>query len=143
MHCLLPTRDRLERIGKVNSSDCPYCPGTTDNTSHLLECSKSSQVAVPLLSCIRFYVPSVAIGDIVILNIPVQESLQLPLSWLISFCLEYIWKERVLGKQAMVEICRANLNSNLAVLKSTKWKHTSLQNSTVLLEDMIYLHYNL
>ena len=87
--------------------------------------------------------PNLAIGDIVILNIPVQASLQLPLSWLISFCLEYIWKERVLGKQAVVEICRANLYSNLAVLKSTKWKHTSLHNSAVLLEDMINLHFNL
>ena len=141
MQCLLPTRDRLERLGKVNSSDCTHCPGTTDSTTHLLECPKSFQVAVPLLACIRSYVPDIAIGDIVILNIPVQESLQLPISWLLSFCLDFIWKERVLGKQAKLEECRANLDSNLSVLKSTKWKHTTLHNSAVLLEDMINLHF--
>ena len=142
MQQLLPTRDRLTRIGRINSAACLHCPDTPDSTTHLLECSTTSQVSAPLVACLRTYVPNISTKDIVSLNVPVQESLELPVSWLISSCLGYIWQERVQGKQAVVEVCKANLTSNLTVLRSTKWRHTSLHNSAVLLEDMINLHFN-
>ena len=143
MQSLLPTRERLQRMRKVNSSDCIHCQGIVDTTEHLLTCSKSTQVSSPLLACIRNYFPNIAVQDIVILNIPTQESLDLPISWLLASCLGYIWKERVQGKQASLQVCRAELLSSLAVMRSTKWKHYSLHNSATLLEDMINLHFNL
>ena len=86
--------------------------------------------------------PNISTNDIVSLKVPVQESLELPVAWLIASCLGHIWQERVQGKQAAIEVCKANLTSNLTVLRSTKWRHTSLHNSAVLLEDMINLHFN-
>ena len=139
---LLPTKDRLARIGRVNSAACLHCPDTPDSTTHLLKCITRSQVSAPFVACLRTYVPNISTDDIVSLNIPVQESLELPVYWLISSCLGYIWQERVQGKQAVVQVCKAILSSNLAVLRSTKWKHTVLHNSAVLLEDMINLHFN-
>ena len=38
MHSLLPTRDRLTRMGKVQSSDCIFCDGITDTAAHLMTC---------------------------------------------------------------------------------------------------------
>ena len=115
---ILPTRDRLARLRKVNSSDCLYCEETSDTPAHLLSCIMSSQVSSPLLRCIRTYFPNIPPEDIVILNIPTTESLDLPMSWLLASCLDYIWQQRVLGKQAKLEVCRAELLGSLEVLKS-------------------------
>ena len=142
MQSLLPTRDRLARLRKVSSSDCLYCEGTPDTPVHLLACTMSSQVSSPLLRCIRAYFPNIPPEDIVIMKIPTTESMDLPLSWLLASCLGYIWQERVLGKQAKLEVCRAELLGSLEVLKSTRWKHYSLHNSAELLKDMINLHFN-
>jgi hypothetical protein len=46
-----------------------------------------------------------------------------------------------LGRQAKLDVCRAEMMGKLNLLKSTKWKHFSLHNSAVLLEEMINLHY--
>ena len=93
LQSLHPTRERLFRLRKVNSSDCIHCQGIEYTTEHLLTCSKSTEVSSPLLACIRNYFPDISNQDIVILNIPTQESLDLPISWLLASCLSYIWKE--------------------------------------------------
>ena len=141
MQSLLPTRDRLARIGKVQSSSCIYCPGVVDSTAHLLTCSLSSEVSNPLLQCLSSYFPTVSPLDITVLNISTTESLELPVVWLISTCLGYIWEERVLGKKAKLSNFRADMVARLRLLKDTKWKNYTLHNSAVLLEDMINLHF--
>ena len=47
---LFNTRDRLLRIGKINTSQCLYCERVLDSTAHLLTCPISSQVANPVIS---------------------------------------------------------------------------------------------
>ena len=141
MQSLLPTRERLSRIGKIQSSECLYCPGVTDTAAHLLTCTLSDQVSIPLLNCIRSYQPDVTTEDITILRVTTSESLELPISWLISTCLSFIWEERVRGKQAKLDMCKADMISKLHLLKDTKWKYYTLHNSALLLEDMINLHF--
>jgi hypothetical protein len=41
---LLPTRERLSRIGKLPSPACSFCSAPEDNTDHLLTCTQSSAV---------------------------------------------------------------------------------------------------
>ena len=138
---LLPTRDRLERLGKVQSSSCLYCEGIPDSTEHLLTCSYSSEVTIRLQNCLSTYLPLITPADVVRLNLPVSESLELPLTWLVSSCLTYVWDQRVAGKSARLDVCRAELFSKLMLLRDTKWRHFSLHNSAVLIEDMINLHF--
>ena len=141
MQSLLPTRDRLSKIGKVQTSTCTFCHTVPDTTSHLLSCTQSSEVSGPLLHCLASYFPRITPEEIVLLNFPSSESLDLPFAWIISTSLSYIWKERVLGRQAKLDVCKAEMMGKLNLLKSTKWKHFSLHNSAVLLEEMINLHY--
>ena len=61
--------------------------------------------------------------------------------WLISTCLGFIWEERILGRLARLDSCRAMLTAKVKLLKDTKWKHFTLHNSAVLLEEMINLHF--
>ena len=87
------------------------------------------------------YHPDVTAEDITILKVSTSESLELPISWLISTCLSFIWEERVRGVQAKLDQCKADMVSKLHLLKDTKWKYYTLHNSAVLLEDMINLHF--
>ena len=137
MQSILPTRDRLARIGKIASSSCLYCEGISDSTAHLLSCTLSAEVSTPLWTCVRSYFPDVSPIDIVHFNIPVSESLELPISWMVSTCMNFIWDQRVLGKQARLVTCRAELLAKVRLLADTKWRHYTLHNSAVLLQDMI------
>ena len=76
------------------------------------------------------------------LNLETSESLELPAVWLVATCMGYIWQERVDGKQARLVDCKAIMLARVFILRQTKWKHYSLHNAAVLLEDMINLHYN-
>ena len=141
MQSLLPTRDRLARMRKIQSSSCLYCDEIADSTAHLLTCSHSSEVSDRLMNCLTSYFPNISPEEIVILNIPVTESLELPVVWLLSTCMGYIWEQRVMGKMARLDICRAELLAKLMLLRNTKWRHYTLHNSAVLLGDIINLHF--
>ena len=141
MQSLLPTRDRLARMGKAQSSNCLHCDGVSDSTEHLLTCGQSREVSTRLMNCLTSYFPNISPADVVILNIPATESLELPAVWLVSTCLGYIWDQRVMGKMARLDICRAELLAKLLLLRDTKWRHFTLHNSVVLLDEMINLHF--
>ena len=141
MQSLLPTRERLARLGRIQSSDCLYCEGVMDSTAHLLACTLSREVTERLQNCISSYLPHSTPNDIVRLNLPVSDSLELPLTWLVSTCLSHVWDQRSAGKISRLDICRAELFSKLMLLRDTKWRHYSLHNSAVLLEDMVNLHF--
>ena len=138
---LLPTRDRLARMGKAQSSNCLHCDGVSDSTEHLLTCSQSREVSTRLMNCLTSYFPNISPADVVILNIPATESLELPAVWLVSTCFGYIWDQRVMGKMARLDICRAELLAKLLLLRDIKWRHFTLHNSVVLLDEMINLHF--
>ena len=141
MQSLLPTRERLARIGRIQSSDCLYCEGITDSTAHLVTCIYSREVTLRLQNCLNSYLPDSNPSDIVRLNLPVSESLELPLTWLVSTCLSHVWDQRSAGKISRLDSCRAELFSKLMLLRDTKWRHYHLHNSAVLLEDMLNLHF--
>ena len=86
-------------------------------------------------------VDNIAPEDIVKLNIKTTEGMELPLVWLMSTCLMYILEKRTTGKQAKLVNCRAELLARLSLLRQTKWKHYTLHNSAVLLDEMINLHF--
>ena len=82
-----------------------------------------------------------AAGDLTTLNFNTTEAMELPATWLIATCLGYVWQERMAGRIARLIACRAELLAKLALLKSTKWKHYTLHNSAVLLDEIINLHF--
>ena len=141
MQSLLPNRDRLARMGKVESSTCTFCNAAPDTTAHLLTCTQSSEVSGPLLQCLASYKAGISPEDIVLLNIPSSESLDLPLAWIISTTLNFIWEERVKGRHARLDVCRGEMMGKMNLLNSTKWRHYTLHNSAVLLEEMVNLYF--
>jgi hypothetical protein len=141
LQCLLPTKERLNRMGKVPSPSCTFCQDQVDNLKHLITCHSSAEVTSPLLHCLTSQDSTTTPGDVIRLNIHTTESMELPVIWLISTCLMYAWEERVAGRKARLDKCRAELQARAALLRCTKWKHYSLHNSVVLLDELINLHF--
>ena len=138
---LLPTRERLARIGKVQSPHCTFCSAPEDNTAHLLSCTQATAVTSPLLRCLTDHSEYATPENVVLLNIATSESMELPVAWLVSTCLMMVWEDRVAGKVARLSTCQAELQARLLVLKHTRWKHYTLHNSALLLEEMLNLHF--
>ena len=130
MQSLLPTRERLARHGKVQSSACTFCQ--EDNMVHLLSCTQGLEVTAPLTRCLAEHVDTITPQNLVLPNFSTTESMELPVTWLLSTYLMIVWDDRVTGRAARLTTCQAELQARLIVLKTTKWKKYSLHNSAVL-----------
>ena len=138
---LLPTRERLHRVGKAASPACTFCDEQQDTIAHLLACPHSTQVSTPLMACLSSQAGTLTYENITTLNFTTSESWELPAAWLVATCLNLIWEDRVVRRVSSLIICRAELQARISLLGSTKWKHYSLHNSVVLLDEAINLHF--
>ena len=139
---LLPTRERLHRLGKIPSPSCRFCNHEQDTTEHLLSCPISSEVVTPLVSCLSSQTNNLTNEDIILSSIHTSESWELPAMWLTSTCLSLLWEDRVKGISTSIGRLRAELLAKVALLRDTKWKHFTLHNSALLLDEAINLHFN-
>ena len=69
LQSLLPTRERLARIGKFQSPAGTFCSAPQDNTAQLLSCTQSTAVTSPLLRCLSDHADNITPQKIVLLNI--------------------------------------------------------------------------
>ena len=138
---LLPTRERQHRCGRVPSPSCAFCEAPEDTIHHLFSCSQSIQVTSRLKECLSDHAGSITPRDGVRMNIKTTESWELPAAWLVATCLQFVWDNRLSGKEATRNTCKAELAARLAILKCSRWKHYTLHNSAVLLEETINLHW--
>ena len=103
---MLPTGDHLARMGKVEASNCLY------STAHLSTCSYRLMTCMSMSS----YLPGITADELVALKFKVSESLELPLVLLLSSCPSYIGQ---MGRNAGLEVCRAELLAKLVLLRDT------------------------
>ena len=137
LQSLLPTQERLARIGKKPSPACSFCDAQVDNNAHLLTCPQGAEITAPLTRFLQGHVEDVTPQ----LTLPTTDSMELPVAWLVSSCLMVVWNDRVRGKISRLTTCQAKLEARLLVLKHTRWKHYNLHNSAVLLEEILSLHF--
>ena len=92
--------------------------------------------------CLSSQADNLTFKDVTELNIHTSESWELPAAWLVSTCLNMVWDERLAGRRATFVVCQAELSAKIALLRSTKWKHYSLHNSALLLDEVLNLHFS-
>ena len=139
---LLPTRERLHRTRKSPTPSCSFCNDPEDIAEHLFSCPQSIAVTNPLLDCLSSQVDNLTCKEIIQMNIKTSESWEHPAAWLVSTCLKYVWEERMSGKVARLDVCRAELLARVALLKKTRWKHYILHNTPNLLTIEIFQEKN-
>ena len=140
MQSLLPTRQRLHRFGKAPSPCCLHCPDQQDTLVHIFTCTDNTEVMTPVLRCLEIYLDNTSMEDLVILNIRTSEAMELPLVWTLSTVLMLVWDCKMAGRKPSWEDVRAELVARAALLHGTKWKHYTLHNSAVLLDEMLSQH---
>ena len=126
LHELLPTEQRLFRIGKHNETLCRYsCLGQpiADLAHCLLSCDLVKDVGTWLLKLD----PSKSVADILQLRLENVGNI-----WLIANVLEYCWYKRSQGKKAELVECTAKLKCDVRFLRSSKFQNIEAQVSEML-----------
>ena len=126
IHDLLPTRERLFRLGMpdISSSLCDLCSlDTEDNLQHALPQCPFNTACDFLLTALRPVVPHVLPAQIVLLQLDVDLDCHLPISFIISSVLSQTWSSRKMKKIFTLHSIRAELEAGVQILrKSRHWK---------------------
>ena len=97
---------------------------------------------LPLLACLFSQADNLTPKDITENKIHTPESWELPAAWPVSTCLDHVWNERLAGRRATLLECQAELSAKISLLRSTKWKHYSLNNIALMLDEAVNLNFS-
>ena len=130
LHDILPTRERLFRLSMpdISSPTCDLCTmEAEDNIQHaLLQCSFNSANSL-ILRTIQTILPNAQPSQVVLLQLPVEEDLRLPITFLISSCLSQVWQSRKLKKPSPLTSIRANLEAGVQILQKNRHQKAALK----------------
>jgi hypothetical protein len=122
---IIPTKVRLNRcIPLVHPSpNCQLCDqGLPETTSHaLIACPANGDLPARLLRTIRRYQPGAMQTTILTLNLEVEQSLELPFTWLVGTFLASIWKQREARRVNLIDT-RAELEARCRLLRECRVK---------------------
>ena len=123
---LLPTQSRLFRL-KIKNTPCHLCSrydrGESDELPHaLLTCSLNTETSTWLMRILQTHIPALQPKQVVLLDLgPVDESLRLPLVWLISSTLSLVWEARRENKRPSLHKIRSSLEAKVNILRKTRF----------------------
>ena len=134
---LLPTRERLHRLGKVANPHCLFCPNQIDDLKHLLQCSKYAVILQPVLRCVEDTIGYVTASKLVLFDLELEDSLALPIMWLLSKTLMIAWESRVKNKALSWPHVKAEIRASASILHETRWNLHTLHNGAVILDEIL------
>ena len=133
--------DRLHHIKpkEYTNPSCPLCsiPGhpRPETLAHALtECEANNDLLALLLNQLQVHVPGLSFRQVLTLDLELEPSIELPLTWLIGSGLLSLWKQREEGKINLTKI-RAELEARCQLLRDGKIP--SFVNSHVLIQSQI------
>lgn len=123
LHRILPSEDRLSRILPNNTSYCKICPTAVhaDLVHCFFQCISTRVVGGLLLSAVKSHDPVATPSRLLRLEFETEDSMEMPLVWLISQTLLYMWGVRADGKIVDQFQTRATLESRIALLRETRF----------------------
>ena len=130
LHNILPTQERLFHLKMKNTPhpNCLLCDKSEpDNLVHsLVTCPFNSDVSAWLLSVVHDHLPLVQPHQVVLLDLgPLEESLCLPLVWLISNTLSSIWGDRKDKKKPGLHRTRSSLKAKVNILRKSRFSNAA------------------
>ena len=126
MHNLLPTQARLFHMKMKNTPhpNCLLCnrPEPADLVHSLLTCPSNKEVYSWLMKILHTHTPLLQPEQVVLLDLgPLDESLHLPLVWLISNTLSIVWEDRKEKKNPKLVRTRASLEAKVNILRKSRY----------------------
>ena len=133
LHNLLPTQNRLSRILKDQNSSCKLCTDPMDDLPHLFSCRYSTDVCQALLRTVTSVMPSATPQKILLLSLEIEPDLELPVVWIVSSTLLYVWSQKTSKKQCTLVETRAVLEARVNMLRRGK----KLQEASTLIDRFV------
>ena len=141
VHGLLPTQDRIARIGMADNGHgiCLLCRHSSENLLHcFFECPHNMIVGLTLLGYAQHVVPNLSPEAALLLDF--QQSLtqeeSLAVCVMLSTGLKYIWKTRVNKKVVTSFSMRAEIEARVSILRRTRHEPSALIIEEILLNNM-------
>ena len=78
-----------------------------------------------MLSMVRLHDPAVTMNKLLRLEFQCEESVEMPLVWILSQTLLYMWGVRASGKIVNKILTRAVLESKISILRETRYQNES------------------
>ena len=123
---LLPTQSRLFRL-KIKDTLSPLCSrcdrGESDDLIHaLITCDLNTEISTWLMTILQNHISTLQPRQVVLLDLgPLDESLRLPLVWLISSTLSLVWEARRENKRPTLHKIRSSLEAKVNILRKTRY----------------------
>ena len=138
VHNLLPNKERLYRIRKSAAPFCTFCPNLeVDDFNHFFHCEKYANVMRPIKVCLETHLPNISVSMLSKLSYNCEESMELPITWLLITSIMIVWEARKIGKNLQILDVKAELLAQARLLKETKRRIHQLHNGALLLKQMI------
>ena len=137
LYKILPTEEIVARILINSSLNCKLCPNpvVADLEHSFFNCVSTQHVGRSLLSAVRHYAPEVTPSGLLRLEFDEQGENEMPLVWIISHALLYMWGVRLSGKSVDLNITRSLLESKINLLRETRYQ-SEHRKITEILEHM-------
>ena len=123
------------KLQNAPTPNCTQCDRAEPDQLHhaLVTCPQNKEVADWLLHHLRLHIPDLSPQQLVVLDFgDLQESLELPVVWLVSQVLANTWKSRKEKKAPRLYKTRAMLEAGITIMRKTRFK-----NSCTLLETFL------
>ena len=126
LHNILPTQARLFhlRIRNTPTPNCLLCDTAepADLTHSLLTCPVNAEVYRWLMRVLHHHIPHLQPEQVVLLDVgPLDETLCLPIVWLIGNTLSLIWDDRREKKHPRLHKTRSTLEAKINILRKSRF----------------------
>ena len=126
LHNILPTQARLFhlRIRNTPTPNCLLCDRAepADLTHSLLTCPVNAEVYRWLMRVLHHHIPHLQPEQVVLLDVgPLDETLCLPIVWLIGNTLSLIWDDRREKKHPRLHKTRSTLEAKINILRKSRF----------------------
>ena len=130
IHNLLPTQARLFHLKMKNTlhANCLLCDLSEqgDLPHSLLTCPFNTEVYNWLMRILHNHIPHLLPQQVALLHLgPLDESLHLPLVWLITNTLSLIWDDRIEKKKPGLHKIRSSLEAKVNILRKSRYKEAA------------------
>ena len=119
LHGLLPLRARLHHITPNTSPVCQLCVDNglgdqVEDTKHaFFTCTANREAGEALLMAARSILPHLSTDQLVMLDMRPEDSMELPIVWIISKSMQFIWSKRKNKLNTTVANMKAHLSSQI------------------------------
>ena len=137
IHQLLTTQERLSRSNPNTSAKCKSigCPGVeNEDLGHaLIRCPGNMGVGRTIMDRVQSFVPNMTDEMALRLQFETDESLEMPIVWVLAVSWMNIWDLRQSGKRPQLYNIRSDLEAKISLLRETR-RHA---NDDLMIEEIV------